>query len=47
MQAAIDETGAASARDVGRVMGALMKAHRADVDGKLARELALAMLGEG
>ena len=47
VQAAIDETGAASARDVGRVMGALMKAHRADVDGKLARELALAMLGEG
>lgn len=45
VQAAIAETGATSARDVGRVMGALMKAHRADVDGKLARELALALLG--
>jgi hypothetical protein len=43
--AAIDETGAASPGDLGRVMGALMKAHRADVDGKRARELALAMLG--
>jgi hypothetical protein len=26
--------------------GALMKAHRAEVDGQLARELAAAMLGE-
>jgi len=43
--AAIAETGATHARDVGRVMGALMKAHRADVDGKLARELAIALLG--
>ncbi len=45
VQAAITETGAASARDLGRVMGALMKAHRDDVDGKLARELAIAVLG--
>ena len=40
VQAAIAETGAASARDLGRVMGALMKAHRDDVDGALARKLA-------
>jgi uncharacterized protein len=41
---AIAETGAASARDLGRVMGAVMKAHRADVDGKLVREIAAALL---
>ena len=47
VQAAIAETGATSARDLGRVMGALMKAHRTDVDGKLAREVAMALLGAG
>jgi uncharacterized protein YqeY len=45
VQAAIAETGAASARDLGRVMGALMKAHRDDVDGQLARKLAGELLG--
>ena len=45
VQAAIAETGAASARDLGRVMGALMKAHRDDVDGKRAREIAAELLG--
>jgi uncharacterized protein YqeY len=45
VEAAIAETGAASARDLGRVMGALMRAHRDDVDGKLAREVAIALLG--
>jgi uncharacterized protein len=40
VQAAIAETGAASAKDLGRVMGALMKAHKDDVDGALARKLA-------
>ena len=40
VQAAIAETGATSARDLGRVMGALMKAHKDDVDGALARKLA-------
>ncbi len=44
---AIAETGAAGPGDLGRVMGALMKAHRADVDGKLAREVAIAELGGG
>lgn len=45
VQAAIAETGAASPRDLGRVMGALMKAHRDDVDGQLARKLAGGLLG--
>lgn len=47
VQAAIAETGATSARDLGRVMGALMNAHRADVDGKRAREIAAALLAGG
>ncbi len=46
VQAAIDESGASSAKDVGRVMGALMKAHKGDVDGKKAREVALELLGD-
>ncbi|KAG8459948.1 hypothetical protein KFE25_010997 [Diacronema lutheri] len=33
------------AADVGRVMGALMKAHRDDLDGKLAQRLVKEMLG--
>src|SRR5262245_35926563 len=45
VQAAIADTGAASTRDLGRVMGALMKAHRDDVDGALARKLASELLG--
>ena len=45
VQAAITETGAASAKDLGRVMGALMKAHKADVDGNLARKIAAELLG--
>jgi uncharacterized protein YqeY len=44
VQAAIAETGATSARDLGRVMGALMKAHKEDVDGALARKLASELL---
>jgi len=43
--AAIAETRAASARDLGKVMGALMKAHKADVDGNLARRVAQELLG--
>jgi len=43
--AAIAETGAAGARDLGKVMGALMKAHKADVDGNLARRVAQELLG--
>ena len=44
VKAAIAESGATSARDLGRVMGALMKAHRGDVDGNLAREIASELL---
>ena len=41
---AIDATGAAGPGDLGRVMGALMAAHRGEVDGSRARELAQELL---
>ncbi len=44
VEAAIAESGAKSAKDLGRVMGALMKAHKADVDGNLARKIASDLL---
>ena len=47
VEEAIESVGAKGPSDSGRVMGALMKAHKGDVDGKRARELALAMLGDG
>jgi uncharacterized protein YqeY len=37
---AIAASGARSAKELGKVMGALMKAHKGDVDGDLARRLA-------
>ena len=40
VDAAIAQSGAASAKDVGKVMGALMKAHKGEVDGDLARRIA-------
>ena len=45
VQSAIAETGAASARELGKVIGAVMKAHRDDVDGALVRKLAGELLG--
>jgi len=45
IEAAIAQTGAAGAKDVGKVMGALMKAHKGEIDGDLARRLAQARLG--
>jgi uncharacterized protein len=39
VDAALAETGATSARDMGRVMSALMAAHKGQVDGKLANRL--------
>lgn len=36
---AIVASGATSAKEMGKAMGALMKAHKADVDGTLARKL--------
>ena len=44
VEAAIAETGAASPRDMGKVMGALMKAHKAEIDGNLAREIVQSLL---
>jgi uncharacterized protein YqeY len=41
---AIAATGAAAPGDVGKVMGALMKAHKGEVDGQLARRLAQELL---
>lgn len=45
IEAAIVQTGAASAKDVGKLMGALMKAHKSEIDGDLARRLAQERLG--
>jgi uncharacterized protein YqeY len=45
VEAAIAETGAAAPGDVGRVMGAVMKAHKGEVDGVLAKQLAAELLG--
>jgi uncharacterized protein len=45
LQEVIAATGAAGPGDVGRVMGALMKAHKGEVDGPLARRLAQELLG--
>ncbi|HVP29998.1 MAG TPA: GatB/YqeY domain-containing protein [Myxococcota bacterium] len=45
VQEAISATGASKPGDVGRVMGALMKAHKGDVDGVLAKEIAGELLG--
>lgn len=44
VEAAIAETGASAPGDVGRVMGAVMKAHKGDVDGQLAKQLAAELL---
>ena len=40
VQEAIAASGASGARELGKVMGALMKARKGDVDGDLARRLA-------
>lgn len=45
VEEAIAASGASKPGDVGRVMGALMKAHKGDVDGVLAREIASRKLG--
>jgi len=42
---AIASTGASSPGELGRVIGAVMKAHRAEVDGALVRRLAKEALG--
>jgi hypothetical protein len=45
VEQAIAASGAAKPGDLGRVMGALMKAHKGEVDGNLARRLAAERLG--
>ncbi len=42
----IETTGASKAGDLGRVMGALMKAHKGEVDGALARRIASQLLSD-
>ncbi|MEZ4330837.1 MAG: GatB/YqeY domain-containing protein [Myxococcota bacterium] len=42
---AIAQTGATGGKDVGKVMGALMKAHKSELDGDLARRLVQERLG--
>ncbi len=44
VETAISESGAKSAKDLGRVMGALMKSHKGDVDGNVARKIASDLL---
>jgi uncharacterized protein YqeY len=44
VEAAIAESGAAAPGDLGKVMGALMKAHKGEVDGNLARKVAQMLL---
>jgi uncharacterized protein YqeY len=45
VEEAIAASGATKPGDVGRAMGALMKAHKAEVDAALARSLAAELLG--
>ncbi len=47
VEAAIAESGAKTQKDLGRVMGALMKAHKGDVDGNAARRIASELLPAG
>jgi uncharacterized protein YqeY len=44
VQEAIDRTGAAGPGDMGKVMGALMGAHKSDIDGKLANRIVRELL---
>lgn len=44
VQEAIAGSGARGAREIGKVMGALMKAHKGDLDGALARRIAAELL---
>ena len=44
VQAAIEASGAAGPQDMGKVMGALMREHKGEVDGGLAKDVALKLL---
>ena len=45
VEAAIASTGASEKKDMGKVMGALMKDHKAEIDGNIARKLVQELLG--
>jgi len=45
VEAAIAATGASGAKELGKVMGAVMKEHKGEVDGNLTRSLAAELLG--
>lgn len=45
VEEAIAASGASGGKDLGKVMGAVMKAHKGDVDGNLARRIAAERLG--
>ncbi|MFK7897669.1 MAG: GatB/YqeY domain-containing protein [Myxococcota bacterium] len=45
VEAAIAESGASSPKEMGKAMGALMKAHKADIDGGIARQIMQELLG--
>jgi len=44
VEAAIAETGASSSKEMGKVMGVLMKAHKAEIDGNIARAIVQELL---
>ncbi len=44
VQVAIEASGAAGPQDMGKVMGALMREHKGEVDGGLAKDVALKLL---
>ncbi len=44
VEATIAQTGAAGAKEMGKVMGALMKAHKTEIDGTLARGIVQELL---
>ncbi len=44
VEAAISTTGASSPKEMGKVMGAVMKDHRSEVDGNLVRQIATELL---
>jgi uncharacterized protein YqeY len=44
VEAAIAESGASDAKQMGKVMGVLMKAHKAEIDGNLARSIVQELL---
>ncbi len=46
LEEAIASTNASSLKDVGRVMGALMKAHKGELDGGLANRIARELLAD-